>query len=290
MEWIIRKIHEGLLIRTYLQREHGFSRRMIKSIKFNGGNILVNGTNQNVIYELKDGDKLVVEFPQEKIGAYMEPEDTPLSIVYEDDAVLVLNKAAGMLSIPSLQQPTGTVANALLGHYKNHDVTNTVHIVTRLDRDTSGLMLVAKNSYSHSRLSAFQKDGKVKRQYQAVVEGTPSDKKGVINAPIERKEDSIIERMVREDGKQAITHYEVDREFAHYSLVRIQLETGRTHQIRVHFSYVGHPLVGDTLYGGDDKWIGRQALHCYALSFKHPITNEDMHFQQELPQDMKQLL
>ncbi|MFD2629682.1 RluA family pseudouridine synthase [Oceanobacillus kapialis] len=290
MEWIIEKIHEGLLIRTYLQREHSFSRRMIKSIKFNGGKILVNGTSQNVRYELKEGDRLEVQFPPEKIGAYMEAEDTPLSIVYEDDAVLVINKAAGMLSIPSLLQPNGTVANALLGHYKNQEIANTVHIVTRLDKDTSGLMLIAKNSYSHSRLSNFQKNGKVKRHYEALVEGKPSVEKVLIDAPIGRKDGSIIERVVREDGKQAITHFKVKAAFQAYSLVSIQLETGRTHQIRVHFAYLGHPLIGDTLYGGDDKLIKRQALHCCSLTFKHPITNEEMHFHQDMPQDMKRLV
>ncbi|WP_077297320.1 RluA family pseudouridine synthase [Virgibacillus pantothenticus] len=286
MEWKIEQQHEGMLLRDYLRQVQGFSRRILKTIKFDGGLILVNGIEQSVRYALATGDKVKIELPIEKRGNLMVPENIPLSIVYEDNDIIVIDKPPGIAVIPSYHYPEGTIANGLLAHYEKHNSTYTVHIVTRLDKDTSGLMLVAKHRYSHSILSALQQAGAVNRKYQAIVEGSLSKPSGTIDAPIGRKADSIIEREIRSDGKRAITHYHVERDLEAYSFINVQLETGRTHQIRVHFSGIGHPLCGDTLYGGSLNIIQRQALHCYSLSLPHPMTKQILHFSAKLPMDM----
>lgn len=290
MEWIIEKKHEGMLLRDYLREVRGFSRRILKAVKFDGGAILVNGIEQSVRYPLSAGDKLMIHFPKESRSNSMQPEPMELSIIYEDNDILVINKASGLPAIPSFHHPNGTLANGLLAHYEKQKSSATVHIVTRLDRDTSGLLLVAKHSYSHSILAAQQQTKAVQRTYQAIVEGCLSKQAGTIHVPIGRKPGSIIEREIRSDGKDAVTHYKVEKKTTKHSFITVQLETGRTHQIRVHFSGTGYPLCGDTLYGGSTHLIKRQALHCSLLSFIHPITKELLYFTAELPQDMVNVL
>ena len=216
----------------------------------------------------------------------MRPEHLPLKIVYEDEAILVIDKRAGMATIPSIHHPSQTVATAVLAYYERRNIPFTVHIVTRLDRETSGLVLVAKHRYSHSLLSMEQINGSIERGYDAIVEGVLEQPDGVIDAPIGRKEGSIIERTVRADGKKAITHYETVQQTKTHSLINVKPETGRTHQIRVHFSFIGHPLAGDDLYGGSRDIINRQALHCSTIRFLHPLTKKRMEFHASLPNDM----
>lgn len=290
MKWIIAREQEGMSIRDYLRSVQSFSRRLVKSVKESNGQICVNGTSQTVRYSLSTGDELEVIFPPENIGLGLAPEDLALSIVYEDEAVLVIEKPAGMATIPSFKHLNGTIANAVLGHYLTYKVPYTVHVVTRLDRDTSGLLLIAKHQYSHSLLASDQLAGNVNRNYCAVVEGNLSQLEGTIDANIGRKEGSIIERTVIESGKKAITHYRVEEHSSNYSLVDIKLETGRTHQIRVHFAHIGHSLAGDDLYGGSTKDINRQALHCTELSFRHPFTKKVMHFQSAPPSEFTDLV
>lgn len=278
-----------MLIRDFLQKKQHFSRRILNAIKFEGGKILVNGVERRVGHRLQSGDRLTIYFPPEKKGDFMIPENIKLSIVYEDEDILVVNKPPYMAVTPSPLQPTGTVANGVLAYYEENNIPYTVHVVTRLDRNTSGLLLIAKHRYSHSILASFQQDYEVKRKYQAIIEGSLDVVEGSIRAPISRKEGSIIERMVNKSGKQAITHYKVDQELNGHTLVKVELETGRTHQIRVHFSHLGHPLAGDDLYGGSTQFINRQALHCYELSFQHPLTNKRMFFKLPLPKDMNKL-
>lgn len=290
LKWIIENEHQGLIIREYLQRVQAFSRNVIKAIVHDGGEICVNGSLKTVRYQLAVGDELSVTFPKEKKGPFMIPEEMPLSIVYEDEDVLIINKQANIATIPSSIHPSGTIANGVLFYYENHDIPYTVHIVTRLDRDTSGLMLIAKHRYSHSILAASQRAGRVNRRYQAIIEGHLNNKKGTIDAPIGRKDGSIIERTVTASGKPAITHYNVVEESVTYSLLDVHLETGRTHQIRVHFSDSGYPIAGDDLYGASTDAINRQALHCYQLSFMHPLTKESMHFTIPTAHDMAELI
>lgn len=220
----------------------------------------------------------------------MTPEEIPLNIVYEDNEILIINKEPNMVTSPSPYYPSGTVAHGILHYYEQNQIDHTVHIVTRLDRNTSGLLLIAKNRYIHSLLSNAVASGEIKRAYKAIVAGKLASKEGVINARIGRKEGSIIERAVVDSGKTAITYYRVEQELDDYSLVNVELATGRTHQIRVHFSHIGHPLLGDTLYGGDTKHIDRQALHCYEVRLKHPITKDEIVKQIPLPDDLKKLI
>lgn len=290
MKWMITQEHNSISIHDYLRSVHNFSRRILKNVKEAPGNIRVNGINQTVRFTLSAGDQLEVTFPPENIGLGLVPENIALSIVYEDDDVIVIDKPAGVATIPSFKHVNGTIANAVLGHYQKNHIPYTVHVVTRLDRDTSGLLLIAKHQYSHSLLAKDQQARHVTRNYCAVVEGTLQQKEGTIDVNIGRKEGSIIERTVVETGKRAITHYRVEQESSRYTLVAIKLDTGRTHQIRVHFSHIGHSLAGDDLYGGSTGDIERQALHCQALTFIHPFRKKVMQFQSAPPKAFLRLV
>lgn len=286
MKCIIHSEHVGMTIRDYLKEHRRFSRRILIAVK-QEGNILINHVPQTVRYMLQEGDLLEIAFPKERVGEFMVKEEMDLSIVYEDDSVIVVDKPPGIATIPSHHHPIGTIANGILGYYEKHHIPYTVHVVTRLDRDTSGLVLIAKHRYSHSLLASAQKEGKIKRKYKALVEGNLQKVSGTIDAPIARKEGSIIERMVKETGKRAVTHFKVEKRLSSHTLVNVQLETGRTHQIRVHFSHINHPLAGDDLYGGKTDCMKRHALHCYKLAFEHPFTKEYIQLESNLPGDMK---
>lgn len=289
MKWKIEKQYDGYRIREYLREVRGLSRRILIAVK-NEGTVSVNGASVPVSNYLKEGDTLEITFPKEQVAPFMQKQNIPINIVYEDDALLVIDKPSGIATIPSLNHPTGTVANGILGYYESNKIPYTVHVVTRLDRDTSGLLLVAKHRYSHSLLAKAQKLGKIKRTYKAIVEGNLEKVQGTIDLPIGRKQGSIIEREVNESGKRAITKYKTIKKFSSHSFIEVELETGRTHQIRVHFSHIGHPLVGDDLYGGNRMNIDRQALHCYKLRFEHPFTKETIELESKLPADMKNLI
>ncbi|HEY4601930.1 MAG TPA: RluA family pseudouridine synthase [Cerasibacillus sp.] len=287
LEWVIEPACHGMTIGMYLKAEKQFSRRILKAVKFDGGKIRLNDEEQTVRAIIKEGDRLSISLPIEKSDT-LQPTRMPLDIVYEDEAIIVINKQAGVASIPSMNHPKSSIVNGVLAYYKEKGLPYTVHVVTRLDVDTSGLLLIAKHRYIHSLLAKMQQTGHIVRRYTAIVEGTLNEKKGTINQPIGRKEGSIIERMVRSDGQHAVTHYEVVREREGYSIINIEIETGRTHQIRVHMSYLGYPLLGDDLYGG--RFRERHALHCSELSFLHPITNKYLVFQSPIPTDMLRLI
>lgn len=289
LQWKIQSADAGKWVKQFL-KEQRISKTALTDIKFQGGKITVNEHEVNVRYTLEPNDLLKVEFPVEKPSAGLIPENLSLDIVYEDEYVLVVNKPMGMNTIPSRDHPTGSLANGLIGYFQRTGLQATTHIVTRLDRDTSGLVLVAKHRHVHHLLSEQQKAGIIKRTYEAFVEGELKTTGGRIEEPIGRKDDSIIEREVRPNGQYALTHYRVLQRFPHFTWLELRLETGRTHQIRVHLSYIGHPLLGDDLYGGSLKWMNRQALHCKHLLFFHPFLKKTFQFSAELPADMKRLL
>ena len=274
------------MIREYLLEHAQLSNRLLIRAKQDNGAILVNGIKKTVRYVLQEGDKLQVIFPPEAISPYLIREHIPLDIVYEDDDILVVNKPANMSTMPSRTHPSGSLANGILHYYYEENIPYTIHVVTRLDTDTSGLVLVAKHQYSHSFLSSMQQHNKIERKYRAIVHGVVNEADGLIDKPIGRHPDSIIERMVRADGQTARTFYAVDKIVNELTYLHVRLETGRTHQIRVHFASIGHPLVGDTLYGGTREKISRQALHCSEISLIHPFTKKALHIQAELPADM----
>lgn len=286
LKWYITEQEAGTLVRDFL-RSKGISRAALTDIKFHGGNITVGGAQVTVRHMLQARELLQVTFPPEQRSDRMESESIPLHIVYEDEYVLVINKEPNMSSIPSREHPHGTVANALLHHYDQQHLESTVHIVTRLDRDTSGLLLIAKNRFIHHAFAQQQQIKSIVRTYEALVHGVVTEDEGTIYAPIARKGESIIERMVSPSGQQAITHFRVIERLPNCTWVALRLETGRTHQIRVHMAHIGHPLVGDDLYGGDRKLINRQALHSTSLTFYHPMLNEKLSFTCLVPADMQ---
>ncbi|MGE7872136.1 RluA family pseudouridine synthase [Bacillus paramycoides] len=289
LKWTIQSVAEGILVREFLKTK-GISKAALTDIKFHGGAIEVNGEHASVRHKLQAGEELQVFFPVEERSEGMIAENIPLCIVYEDDAVLVMNKEAYMSTIPSREHPSGSVANALLYHYDKQHLASTVHIVTRLDRDTSGLMLIAKNRFVHHLLSKQHQQKGVKRTYEAIVHGMILEEVGTIDAPIGRKADSIIERTVCEDGQRAVTHFKVMESFPNKTRVALELETGRTHQIRVHMAHIGHPLLGDDLYGGQRDVMKRQALHSTSLTFYHPILEKEVTFTSSIPDDMQHAL
>ena len=284
---------QGQLLREAIAA-YGISKRALTSIKYDGGEITVNGSEQNVRYVLSEGDLVRIVFPIEQSSEGLIPEYAPLNIVYEDEAVLIINKPPYMNTIPSREHPTGSVANHVLGYYKQQNIQSTIHIVTRLDRDTSGLMCIAKHRHVHHLLSEMQQNGQLHRQYEALVQGHVGSTHVSIVQPIGRKNTSIIEREVREDGQFAHTKLSTLRHFQYdgqpMSHVRLKLLTGRTHQIRVHCAFIGHPLVGDELYGGSRLHLPHQALQCVSLAFYHPILHKEMAFTCELNEQMTKLM
>ena len=289
VEWVITENNHGKTTRQYLQ-ERGISKTSLTDIKLHGGNILVDGVHVTVRHVLKKGEQLTVIFPVEEPSQTLIPEKIPLHIVYEDDFLLVINKPRFINTIPSREHPTASIANALMGYYLEIGLTAAPHIVTRLDRNTSGLVLVAKYRHIHHILSKQQQEKQVKREYEAFVEGIVAENNGMIEAPIGRKQDSIIERTVTDGGQYACTHFQVVERYKQITHVRLMPETGRTHQIRVHMAHIGHPLVGDDLYGGSQILLDRQALHCQYLHFVHPVIDKTMEFSVPLAEDMDQLL
>ncbi|MBT2684605.1 RluA family pseudouridine synthase [Bacillus sp. ISL-37] len=289
LEYTAGAADQGKLLREYL-KEKEISKSALTDIKFKGGFISVNGQEVNVRYILKSGDFVRVGFPPEVPSEGLKGEEIPLEILYEDEHLLVVNKPAGMNTIPSREHPYGSLASALIGYYERSGLSATTHIVTRLDRDTSGLVLIAKHSHVHHLFSKQQRSGDVKRKYEAIAEGIIDVDEGSIEEPIARKQDSIIEREVHPDGQYACTLFEVAKRYGDFSHIILRLLTGRTHQIRVHMSYLGHPLLGDTLYGGNKNKISRQALHCCELSFIHPFSQKGLRFNASLPPDMNAVL
>ena len=268
----------------------GISKRTLASVKYDGGQILVNGAEVTVQHIVEKGDAVTVIFPLEELGGGLKAEPGPLRIVYEDEALLIVDKSAQQNTIPSREHPNGSLANFVAHHFEVNDVPATLHIATRLDRDTSGLVCIAKNRHIHHMLSLQQQSKQMMRQYEAFVHGTLSKSGFLITEPIGRKDGSIIEREVRQDGKFAETAVEVLQDYGDFSQVQLQLNTGRTHQIRVHLAHIKHPLIGDDLYGGTRHIIGRQALHCRSLELLHPVSGEKMCFESLLHDDMAALL
>lgn len=250
------------------------------------GNILVNGKAVKAKYSVKEGDLVTYDLPEPEVLEY-EAEDISLDIVYEDDDVAVVNKPQGMVVHPSVGHTSGTLVNALMYHIHDLSSINGVvrpGIVHRIDKDTSGLLMIAKNDRSHQALAEELKDKKSLRKYLAIVHGNISNDRGVIEAPIGRSEKDRKKQAVTAKGKPAVTHFKVLERFGNYTLVELTLETGRTHQIRVHMAYIGHPVAGDPLYGPRKTLKGNgQFLHAQTLGFTHPTTGESLRFSVEPP-------
>lgn len=278
----------------YFLKEQGVSKGLLAKIKFQGGRIEVGQKRQNVLHELIFGDTIKITIPDEKEHETLLCDDNPLTIVFEDAHYLVVEKPAGIASIPSQYHPNGTMANRVKAYYKKEKYSDqVVHVITRLDRDTTGLMLFAKHGFAHAMLDQELRQKKVIKIYQALVGGNLKKlhKHEMISLPIGRDYSSILKRMISQEGQTAQTEYWLEQVAEQVALVRIQLHTGRTHQIRVHFEALGCPLVGDEMYNGNlEQGIIRQALHCCELSFTHPFSKQKIHLVSSLPDDMNKIL
>ncbi len=288
IHWQVPQEDNGISLKDFLKKQR-ISKAALADIKFKGGLLLVNGGEVTVRHILQESDAVTVFFPPEIQSEGLKAENIPLEIMYEDDYVLVINKPPYMNTIPSREHPSGSIANAVAGYYMQNDIASTVHVVTRLDRDTSGLLLIAKHRHVHHLLCEQQKQGGISRIYEAFVHGS-LEGEGRIEKPIGRKHSSIIEREVREDGQYACTLYAALAQKEAFTHVQLKLLTGRTHQIRVHMAYMGHPLLGDTLYGGSPNILDRQGLHCKKLTFQHPFREQTFTFEAPLKADMMDLL
>ena len=274
----------------YLKKK-GYSRQIIIHLKKTEHGILQNGEWAYVRTPLVPGDVLKITLLEESASEHILPVPMEPDIVYEDEDLLVVNKPFDMPVHPSIHNYDNTLANGMAYYFQQKGETFIFRCINRLDRDTTGLLILAKNALSASILSNDIKTRKIHRTYQAVVSRIPVPASGTIDAPIARKEDSAIERCVDfEKGEPAVTHYRTLKTKENLALVELSLETGRTHQIRVHMQHIGCPLLGDYLYHPDFTLINRVALHSYSLTFDHPITGKSMYFCAPLPKDMAGLL
>ncbi|MDY3740367.1 MAG: RluA family pseudouridine synthase [Selenomonadaceae bacterium] len=290
-------VNSGERLDVFLtEQNQDFSRSHVQKL-IADGKVMVNGQQRKANFKLTAGDEITLEIP-EAVEAEILPEDIPLDILYEDKDIIVINKARGMVVHPAAGVFSGTLVNALMHHCTDLSGINgelRPGIVHRLDKDTSGVMVAAKSDKAHLSLAQQIKDKTAHRIYQAIVYGNIKEEAGIIKGdigrhPVDRKKMAIVQ-----DGKSAVTHFKVLERFGEYTLVECALETGRTHQIRVHMTHIGHPLVGDPKYGTNGKRkdnfsIQGQALHSMSLELDHPVTGERMTFNTELPEDMQKIL
>lgn len=291
MKETVVEMQNGRLDKVCSEIFSDYSRSQIKQL-LDGGNITVNGKTEKAKYKVKSGDLIRLEEPETKT-LELRPENIPLDIVCEDDDVIVINKPQGMVVHPAPGHDEHTLVNALLYHCPLSTINGTFRpgIVHRIDKDTSGLLMVAKNDKAHRSLAKQLKDKTNIREYVALVHGRIAEDEGTINAPIGRSLKDRKKQAVVKDGRNAVTHFEVLKRYRDYTLVKCILETGRTHQIRVHMKYICHPLVGDPLYGPKKTIKGNgQFLHAGKLGFVHPTTGKLLIFEAPLPKIFQECL
>lgn len=278
----IEDLQEPESISSFLKKK-GYSRHVLTHLKQTENGICKNGEWTWPSQLLKDGDQLTVTIREEAASENIVPTEMELKIVYEDEDLLVLNKDADVPIHPSINNYENTLANGVAWYFQKKGETFIYRCINRLDRDTTGLLIIAKNMLSAAILSEMGKRREIHREYLAIAQGCIPEQ-GTIDAPIARKEGSVLERCVDfENGERAVTHFRRLKYWDDYSLVALKLETGRTHQIRVHMKHLGYPLIGDFLYHPDYRLLSHQALHSWKLEFSHPITGENMCFEAEAP-------
>ncbi|MFL0195788.1 RluA family pseudouridine synthase [Clostridium sp. WILCCON 0269] len=281
---------KGLKLRDYLRKVQRLSGRLIRGAALSG-RIEINNKRVKLNHILNLGDIISFNLVKEE-SQNIDAEEMDIEVVYEDKDILVVNKKPGIVVHPTRSYPTGTLANGLTYYFQKTSQNCIVRLVSRLDMDTSGLIIVGKNQFAHMSLSRDMQSDNFEKSYIAVIHGKIEESQGVIDLPIYRPEGDDIRRIVDERGQRSITHYEVMEDFKYGQLLKLILKTGRTHQIRVHLSHLGHPLYGDSLYGieDDSKYIKRQALHAYKLKFPHPRGNKILQLETDIPQDILNLI
>ena len=294
-EYIVSQEEKGKRLDTYIPSVDTDITRTSAQRLIEDGNILVNGKNAKVSYKIQDNDKISVEIPEPK-QIELKAQNIPIEIIYEDSDIIVVNKPKGMVVHPANGNPDGTLVNAIMAICKDSlsGIGGEIRpgIVHRIDKDTSGLLIVAKNDNAHVKMSEQIKNHEVKKTYIALVRGVFKENEATIDMPIGRSTSDRKKMAVNKNGKNAITHIKVLKRFDKYTLLKVNIETGRTHQIRVHLSHIGYPIVGDYTYsnGKNEFDVIGQCLHAQKLEFKHPITQKDMCLEAELPQYFKDIL
>lgn len=282
-----------LTIRQVINSEFNISYNLLVKLKKNK-KIFLNGINTYIDKNIKDGDEISIIIDFEEDNSNIVPTKMDLSILYEDEALLIIDKPAGIPVHPSILHYDNSLSNGIKYYFDNIKLNKKIRPVNRLDRNTSGIVIFAKNEYVHDALSKQMQNDIFLKEYITICNGLFEEKTGIIDAPIARKENSIIERCVNPTGAPAITHYKVLKEFEIdgkiFSELLIGLETGRTHQIRVHMAYLGHPIIGDSLYGSESILINRQALHAYRVEFIHPISRQKIIITSNIPKDMSDII
>jgi 23S rRNA pseudouridine1911/1915/1917 synthase len=292
MQFIVNSNESGKMLKQILQNRFHFSRRMFRRLR-EEQRVKVN---QKAIYyttRLQKGDTVEVQLVETNEDSVITPQKIDFTIVFEDDDILVVDKPAGIVVHPTLGYKEGTLANGIAYHARERGESYLFRPVTRLDKDTSGIMVIAKHAHAHAMLSKQMKRKRYRRKYIAICHGAITPEKGSIDLPIGTSPTSIIERVIDyENGKEALTHYETISRLPEASVLKLSLETGRTHQIRLHLASIGHPIIGDTLYGKNDdtSWICRQALHAKEIEIFHPSRYEWIKCSIPLAEDMKKLI
>ena len=280
---------------TYIAKKYSeISRTMIQKL-IESKEVFVNSESKKISYKLQIGDIIEINIPEAK-EIDLKAQDIPIEVIYEDEDIIVVNKPKGLVVHPANGNPDGTLVNAIMAICKDSlsGIGGEIRpgIVHRLDKDTSGLLIIAKNDKAHINMSEQIKNRQVKKIYIALVRGKVNENEATINMPIGRSNKDRKKMAVRKDGKEAITHFKVLKRYDKYTLLEVKIDTGRTHQIRVHMAEIGHPVVGDLVYsnGKNEFGVEGQMLHAKSLDFKHPITGKEMHLEAELPEYFKQVL
>ncbi len=284
----------GTRIDKYVAESKKISRVAVQRL-IEEENILINGKSTKPSYLVQVGDEITIQIPEVKM-VNLHAQEIPLDIIYEDEDIIVVNKAKGMVVHPAVGNPDGTLVNAIMAHCKENlsGIGGELRpgIVHRLDKDTTGLLIIAKNDKAHLAMSEQIQNRQVKKTYLALVKGIVAENEATIKMPIGRSTKDRKKMAVTPKGKEAITHFKVIERFQKYTYLEVRIETGRTHQIRVHMSEIGHPVVGDLVYsnGKNEFKVEGQMLHAYKLEFRHPITEEEMHLEAPLPDYFKNIL
>jgi 23S rRNA pseudouridine1911/1915/1917 synthase len=288
-EYIISGEDTEITIKEILKRRMGISSRLLIKLKKSNG-VYLNGERIRLFEKGREGERIAVRLPEE--SSNFLPEYIPIDVIYEDSDLLAINKQPGFVVHPTKGHQEKTIANGLMQYMMDKGDSYKIRFINRLDMNTSGILLIGKNSHSQDDFAKQAKEGLVEKRYIAILKGFIPEDRGIINLPIDKPSEDSIKRAVMHNGYSSVTRYEVlERLKGGYTAVRVFLDTGRTHQIRVHMSHIGYPVAGDSLYGGEgEKLIGRQALHAEQLTFLHPAHGEKLTFIAPLPADMEHMM